>query len=115
MAVTRQLCSLCDEPLSDRAIHVLTPELRDPGRYAAVYWCLETEQHVVVPFGWADDMRGSVRWVREFLRRQGGESPVLGPIAELVFEVAPPTARKARRPNWIADLRRLWRNLRRQL
>ncbi len=39
---------------------------------------------------------------------------------ELVFEVGPPTTKKARRPGWLAELResarsirRSWRNLRR--
>ena len=136
MAVTRQLCPLCGVLLSNPAAHIATPELRDPGRDSGVWFCLETKQHLVVPFGWADDMRGSVpvRWVQEFLRRQAGDrgrdEPVRlrqvdeldhGPqdaglaAAELVFEVGvdEPAAKKARRPGWVAELRRLWRNLRR--
>lgn len=41
---------------------------------------------------------------------------------ELVFEVVPPTTEKRCRPGWVADIRestrsirRLWRNLRRQV
>jgi hypothetical protein len=72
--VTRRLCRWCGGPLSNSAAHVPTPELRDPGRDAGVWFCLEAGRHVVVPVGWVEDVRTSVRRARSLLRR-GGVDP----------------------------------------
>ncbi len=59
--MNRTRCPLCRLPLANRAAHVPTPELHDPLRDAAVYWCAGSDRHVTVPLGWDDGFRRAVR------------------------------------------------------
>ncbi len=59
-------CRLCGLPFSNLAAHVPTPELVGPNE-SAVFWCAESERHITLPVGWTEDVRRSVRSVRNVL------------------------------------------------
>ena len=72
--MSRNRCPICRLPLANRAAHFPTPELADPLRDAAVYWCEESGRHVTVPLTWTEDARRSARSLRRSLRALRGRA-----------------------------------------
>ncbi len=59
-------CPFCVELLSNPRSHLPTPELIGPGD-RAVYWCIETKRHAVVPIPWTVEVREILAALRETL------------------------------------------------
>lgn len=80
----RARCPWCHELLSKAAAHVPTPELRDPERDAAVFWCVAAERHLVVRSSALDGIRGGVARVRDCFSARSLRASSRGSVAGLV-------------------------------
>ena len=57
--MSRRKCPVCGERILP-ATHLPTPELKGSGD-AWVGWCVIAQKHAVIPVGWAEDVRRSLR------------------------------------------------------